>query len=462
MHRSRMFCSSSGRITTAIRKAALALTLIAILTVRARGQTDSLPRPISLTALLRSVQQDNPRIAAGSAQVRAAQGALVSARTWSNPVVNYESDRMSGQTSGSGSASQETMTTAMLPLEPLYQRGPQINRGAALVRAARADALSVRQRVALDAAGAYYAAALAEVRVSTARELAGWLDSVVEYNGNRVREGVAAEVDLVRSSLERDAVENELAMAESDLARARAALGSFLPDTRDDTLPLPEIDSLPLAIPARPVSVLRADAAGLARSRIEPLSFPATFLRQPEIRAAQERLAAATTGIASERRMLLREASVMLGVKKSAGMSSLMSGFSLPLPLFDQNRGSVLTARAERDVAENELSVAERNATADLRGAQHSAGLLTSRVAALNKTAYLVRANEARRITLGAYKEGGATLLQVIDAARAWRDARNSYFETLYAQHQAVIDLLVAQGIDLLASPPILSPEGGQ
>jgi len=72
--------------------------------------------------------------------------------------------------------------------------------------------------------------------------------------------------------------------------------------------------------------------------------------------------------------------------------------------------------------------------------------------------AYLQRANRARTIALGAFREGAVPLLQVLDAARAWSDARVTYFRTLFAQHEAVIALLVARGDELPTTLPTLMP----
>lgn len=154
--------------------------------------------------------------------------------------------------------------------------------------------------------------------------------------------------------------------------------------------------------------------------------------------------------------MLLRELGAMVGTKNSGGSSSLMAGFTLPFPLLDQNRGNIITARAERDAAQFELEQEKRNADADLFSAERAAGILSRRVAAFGsgRIGYLARAEDARRIALGAYREGGTSLLQVIDAARAWREARSSYFETLFAQHRAVLRLLVAGGIDVIDAWP--------
>jgi hypothetical protein len=40
----------------------------------------------------------------------------------------------------------------------------------------------------------------------------------------------------------------------------------------------------------------------------------------------------------------------------------------------------------------------------------------------------------------------------VIDAARSWADARTTYYRTIATQHQTVLALLVAQGLDLFTA----------
>ena len=386
---------------------------------------------VTLREVLDSIRANSPLLGAAKARARAAQGGLSSARTWSNPVVSFQSEKMSEPGNGTSASARETMTTAMLPLEPIYQRGARINRARALMRASEADIFAQRQRVAFGAADAFYRVGLAQVNVTATRSLAQWFDTVVAYNSVRVREGVAAEADLIRSELERDHVLNELAMGESDLARAQADLQTYVGGAGSLMLRV-EIDSIPLPI-----------GAGLVASR-------------PEVVAARERLVASEAAAASERRMLLRELGAMVGTKNAAGSSSLVAGFTLPFPLLDQNRGSIAAARAERDAAQFELAQEQRNANAELFGAQQAARILAQRVDAFGRgrVGYLARADEARRIALGAYREGGTSLLQVIDAARAWREARTSFFETLFAQHRAVILLLVAEGIDVIDAWP--------
>jgi cobalt-zinc-cadmium efflux system outer membrane protein len=151
----------------------------------------------------------------------------------------------------------------------------------------------------------------------------------------------------------------------------------------------------------------------------------------------------------------------MAGLKWSAGTTTLLAGFSLPMPLLNQNGGDRDQATAERDAAAFELTATERQVRAELFAATEAARLLLDRVQILRGSPdsvtaaqgqpirYLARADEARRIALGAYREGAVSLLQVLDAARTWGEARVTWYRTLYAQHEGVVSLLAAEGRDL-------------
>ena len=421
----------------------------------ARDSTDP-PRSaalVTLGQLLDSVRTHHPLVEAGRARIRAARGARTTAGTLGNPILAYQVDNIHLSGAMEPWMDREAMATATIPLEPLYQRGARVRRADADVRAAEADADVTTLELSLDAAHTYYRTALAQVGADATRDIAAWLDTVVAYNRTRVKEGVAAEADLLRSQLERDRAAADATMQEADLVRARASLAAFLGDPRSGVLPA--IHSIRVAIEDAPLAMPVA-SAGL------------TLASRPRVRAARERETAAVARVATERSMLVRQLGATIGTTASAGSMSLVAGVSLPFPLFDQNRGEIARATGERDAATFELAAAERTARAELTGAYEAARLLTERTTALTargaggSPAYLARADEARRIALGAYREGAVPLLSVIDAARAWNEARLAYYRTLFAQHESVLALLAAQGVDLTTAAPRVSSGGGR
>ncbi len=418
-----------------------ALALLVGLAPPSRGQSTGVAQPtLTLRALLDSVRTNHPAVRAAGSRVRAAEGGRVTAKAFGNPMLGYQVDQTPSQGERAMVMEREAMTTATLPLEFLYQRGPRVARANADVRAAEADANAERQRVGLDAAAAYYRAGLAQIQAATTHDLLRWLDTLVAYNRSRVNEGVAAEADLIRAELERDRVASEASMLDAEEAQARAALGGYMSDARGPELPASiVVGDMPLPMPAAPpAGAASADA-------------------RPDVRAARERLAASTAAVAGERSMLVRQLGATIGTMQTAGTTSMIAGVSLPLPLFDQNRGEIQRATAERDAAAFDLAAQQRMATADLRGALAAAAILTDRAARLarqDSTSFLARAEESRRIALGAYQEGAVPLFQVIDAARSWAEARMTYYRTIVAQHQSILSLLVAQGLDLFAAVP--------
>ena len=421
---------------------------------------------ITLAAVLDSAVRSYPALASADARVRAARGTRATAGALGNPMLAYQVENTPFPGGSPTGMDREAMTTATVPLAMLYQRPARVRQADAAVRAAVAGARSTRQQVTLDAARAYYRTALAQVSGDAADNLAQWLDSVVAYNQTRVSQGVAAEADLIRSQLERDRAVADAGIAAADLARARAELSAYLGDPAAFGEIAVALDDVPLTMPSSSTTEARSPGASGTALAARPSESPdATSISgRPDVQAARERLASAGAGTALEQSMIIRELGATVGVKQTAGTSSMIAGLSLPLPLFDQNRGELARARAERDAAAFDLATQERAARAEVIGAERAARAITERTrplavrdSATGRPTFLARADEARTIALGAYREGAVPLLQVLDAARAWGEARVAFYRALYAQHEAVLALVVARGDDIQSVLPTLT-----
>jgi outer membrane protein, heavy metal efflux system len=396
---------------------------------------------LTLRDLLLEVRSRHPGLEAARARVRAAQGNRAWAGSIDNPVFGVQLENVTVPGRTPVPADRETMYTATLPLETFYQRGSRVGQAGAELSAARAETSALMLQVVLDAAHAYYRTALAQLELETAMDLAAWLDSVVSYNRVRAREGLAAEADLLRSELERERMTAEAAMRAAELAGARAELAEFVP---------PSSATLRVVIPSDPLGPATDAAAAIA-----PL---------PRVEALRQRLRALDASVSVERSMLIPHFGFTVGAKQSVGRTSLVGGVSLPLPLLNHNGGRVARAKGERDAVAFELAGEERVASAVLVATAEASRGLSAEVAVLGAkapgggSAYLARAEEVRRISLGAYQEGAVPLITVVDAARAWGEARITYYTLLFAQHEAVLAHLAARGIDPLEA---LTSAGG-
>ena len=400
----------------------------------ARAQTHAL----TLDSVLTRVTMQHPLIAASAYRVEAARGVRTTARAFGNPMLSWQEEN--GPFPGrapSNAMSREISTFVTVPLASVYQRRPRARQADELVNAAGAELRVTAQRVALDAARSFYRLAFAQRALVASSDVQLWLDSLVRYTRVRVREGAAAEVDLLRLQVERDAAATEVALGHIEVARADAMLAAFV-----------KIDS---------INAVSADSADI------PLVFPALeqviemarFLRA-DLAAAQSRIAASRASRAFEQSAVIREASGMIGEKSTAGARSFIAGIMIPVPLFDQNRGEIYRATSELRAQQQEAIWMERQIVAEVAGALEAARTLSQQMRTL-QAGYLRRAEDARAITLGAYQEGAVPLMQVLDASRTLAVARQLFYRTLFAQRLSMLELHAVIGADNIANMPTMS-----
>ncbi|MEO6445628.1 MAG: TolC family protein [Gemmatimonadaceae bacterium] len=428
--------------------------------LRPTPRPDSLPELTLRDALAKAASQ-HPLIEAARARLTSARGGRRTAGAIPNPVLTYmvEDARDLG-----GKANipleRETQTYLTLPLEPLFQRWPRVRQSDAEVRAAQAELTRAEQMVALDAARAFFRVASAQVAVDAAEELRARWGELVTFTSARVREGITPEGELIRTRLELDRVTASLTLERVEWARARAALAPYLGGTGPPATPVRIGDS---RVEAFRVAV---DSDSLARPMSAmPMPALATLMAQaraarPELIAARERVAAARADVGLQRTLTVQQLGATLGTKRRAGLTSLTAGLTLPLPLFNQNRGEVQRATGQRMAAEQELLWTERQVAAEVAAAADAVLLLAAQLDEL-RGSFLSRAEESQRIALAAYQDGAVSLLQVLDASRALADARIMYYRTLFAQRQSVLELNAAIGTALLGPPPHAGSAGG-
>lgn len=389
----------------------------------AGGSPAELRSSLTIDSVISIVQRTNPRVSAAIASLTGARGARSTAGRWTNPTLTYqvENTAFPGQAAPSG-MDRETSAFAMLPLEPAYQLRSRIAVANAEVRVASANANMMRRDVTLEAVSAFYSTAFAGVEVAALDDNRAWVDSLIRYTGARVKEGAAAEVDLIRLEVERDKAETDLALARVELARSRANLASLL-----------GTDNFEVVIPTEESS------QSATSSRLQEALVAAKRVR-PEIVAADARVDAASAGASLERNSVVHELALMTGVKSTGGTRTMMAGVSFPLPVFNQNRGDIQRAEAEKRVAKFDRETAERRVVADVTATVAAVETLSAQLERMHD-GLIKRAEEARRVAEGAYREGATPLTQVLEAARALTDSRQLYYRALFARDQALIEL---------------------
>ncbi len=416
------------------------LPVLAILALTVSGvvaQTPASPTTLrpswTLEDVLTAALTQHPVIEAARARVDAARGSRRTAGTLPNPIATYavEDTSFPGQGPARG-LEPERFAYVTFPLEALYQRRPRIDRADEGIRAAEAELATSERHAAREVARAFYRVSLAQVAVAAAEENRSAVERLVEYLRVRVAEGVSPEADMIRAEVERDQTATEVTFADVERVRARADLQPFLGS------PAPPLDTLHVTVP-------EPSPAGAPLPPLEQFTQHGSL--RPELVSARAKVVAAQAALAYEGRLVVREAGASFGLKRTNGENSMIAGLSVSVPIFDRNRGEIDRATAERQAAERELAWIERVVAAEVTGAYEVARRLSARVADLQRT-FLSRAEESSRITLAAYQEGGATLLQVLDASRTLAAARLSYSRAVFAQQESLFELMIVAGYD--------------
>jgi cobalt-zinc-cadmium efflux system outer membrane protein len=414
------------------RAGAAALALVPLFQITASAQE------LTLAAAVRAALSQHPLVAAARARVDAARADRTTAGALPNPVATVWLENAGFLPAVRRTTLQSEVSTYFtMPLEPLVQRSPRLQRANEDVKVAEAGVTAAERGVAAAAARAFFRVAEAQALAEEADENWGRLDDLASYLRARVDEGATAEGELLRVQVESDRLAIEAALAGVELTRRRGELAPYLGDGRTPVM----LASIRIFMPENEIE---------APPRPAPADVNAWMTRareqRPELVAARARVAAAAAAADYERTLTMRQIGATFGNKHIDGHNSMIAGLNVAIPLFNQNRGGIARAVGERVTAEHELAWAERTIIAEVQAAYEVAAALTRQLTDL-QASLVARAENVDQLTLAAYREGGATLMQVLDANRVHADARLLYSRVLFAQRASLFDLALAAGI---------------
>jgi len=297
----------------------------------------------------------------------------------------------------------------------------RISRGIEAARgdlgAAEADTNAVRVAIVADTARAYVDAASAAERLAVAEHIVSLLDNSVRLTTKRFEAGTAVRLDVARVS----ALRNQRAADVSAIAAERqAALFRLATLTGRTPQELPEIAGARATTPRLDKPIPVGDGATL-------------LARRPDVRAAEQRLAASTARIGVATADLYPH--IQLGA--SFGSTS-NNGFDLfgasPLhwllgPLISWNflNQEATRAKIAGAKADSQAALATFDGTV-LRALEETETALSNYAHELDRrTALQAARNDAEtavRITRARQREGQIDFLEVLDAERTFADAQ--------------------------------------
>jgi cobalt-zinc-cadmium efflux system outer membrane protein len=238
-----------------------------------------------------------------------------------------------------------------------------------------------------------------------------------------VKAGATSPVELLRAEAAVGHTETQLRQAQRDLATARTALSATWGNP----------------------AALFTEAVGDLTPIHEPpplVTLLDSIQHNPDLARWTAEIEQRDAALALEKARAIPDLTVGLGGRHFAdnGDVALVGGFSVPLPVFDRNQGSILAAdrrRGQAAAARNRAVVTVSQAISaahdDLCAAYSQATILREQV--------LPKAEGAFTGARDAYQRGLMRFLDVLDAQRTLFETRDQYVQTVAVYHSAAADV---------------------
>ncbi len=411
--------------------------------------TEARPSVVDLATALHEALDLSPAIAAASERVQQASSDVTTASLIPNPVLSLSTSLqpLPGQRFAPARPGGPTQYDALLQqqVDPLVfgKRSAATDAAKRGVDVARADYAEARRNRAAQTANAFYDLLVAKEQVKVTSEAVEQLERVEHLIAGRVSSGDTAIIDLDRARLNTRVARRETREAFVALAQARAELQAMMGrtqqdpafDVRGDLETADQLASLPT----------RADAMASAAAR------------RPDLEAARREVERAEASLVAARRQGLPTLAVQLGAtyqyQHPLGQTDAKSfggGLAVSLPTFDRNQGAIASAESKLREARHSLDALLVAAEAELEQilveyAQAGDSLH------IDSRESVDTARDVRDRIQRSYREGGSTLLELLDAQRAYQDAIRGRLAILSRYWHARVAFDAAMGDDSLA-----------
>ncbi|NEV78419.1 TolC family protein [Rhodopseudomonas sp. BR0C11] len=385
-----------------------------VLAGEARAQT------LTMGNALQRALNASPRLTAAERDVGIARGQRIQSGALINPEISYEQDNSFGSGAYRGTRSAESTLQISQMFELWGKRDARIAAGQAGLDAASIGRQAVRLEVLSETAIAFVTVLGLQRRIQILDEQIAAIDAITPLLQRRVEAGASSVAETGRAEVASALVKADRERTRSALATARRELAILMGDTAPKFAAVsgrleaigkpPAFQSVIAAIDANPQlvrwkAVYAQRNAELLLARLKPY---------PDVTVA-----------AGWRRY------------NETGDNAVRLSVSVPIPLFDQNQGNILSAQeslaktaAERQANRNTLIVIAGRAYDSLQGSLRE-------LAILRDTA-IPKARDAAAAISEGYGQGRYSLLEVLDAQGSVAQARLREQEAQQNFHVAV------------------------
>ena len=385
-------------------------------------------RRLSLDEALALALERNPTVQAKAAELRSVRANEITAGLRPNPTMSFLVEQLRP-----GQAQQDGQYTVNVG-QPIELGGKRLRRVDAARAATRVTAYQledVRRLTVLQVRAAFAAALVAREQLALAEDNLKALDETERLQRLRVDRGDLSELELLRIQVQRFTFERDAADARQALDVARITLRSTAAPTAiaEDFEVTGEL--------ALPDVVLDPD-------RLRRLA----VAHRPDLRAAVADRERAQADHRLARANAWWDITPQLEYQRIGPDNTIGFGLSFPLRIFDRNQGEIERTRAEIARVEAARRATEQQLLAGLDVDLRTALTQRERVQALREV-YLPKARRTREVVEYAYRRGGQSLLDFLDAQRSYRETALAHLQAMGAYLAAIYQLEADVGAPL-------------
>jgi outer membrane protein TolC len=316
-------------------------------------------------------------------------------------------------------------------------------RASAAAAVARARAEIASRGLVVTVVQSYYAVAAAQQKLQSAQKTADEGDRFFKLTQDLENGGEVAHSDVIKAELQMQERRRQLQEAQLGLLNSRLNLAVLVfPDFNDN---YEVADDLHAPAPLPTITEVQLQAAR----------------DNPDVRAALAAVREAGAGVTGARAGYLPSLSldywygidapqfaantVINGQKFSNLGSSASATLNIPIWNWGATQSRIKQAELRRSQAQRELSLAQRKLLAEIKSLYAESETALNELGGLSRSAEL--AAESLRLTTLRYKDGEATVLEVVDAQTTNAQASSAYQDGAVRYRVALANLQTLTGV---------------
>ena len=392
-----------------------------------------LPDYVSLESATDQFLKKNLAVQAARLEIGVAEAERVGARLSPRPGMTFSAEnlRFSGETPAN--RLHEYGLTVAQSIELGNRKALRTEVAERTIAVSEARFTEVLRRQLFDLKRTYYESVLARVLLSIEQENRDNFEGLVKFNTARFEEGYIAEGELLKVRLERTKFDFAVANAELTFRKAKIRLLELIGDPDYERAARIEVNNQ-LQAPKLELNLAAMKESALAN--------------RPDVKVAEAEVSLAESTIKLERSRAKGEVTPYVGYKRVGVDNTVLAGVTVPLPFGNRNQSGMARTEAEQKVAETNLALARNRALAEVDAAYRAYETAREQVRAY-EAGLLRQADESREIQLGAYQEGAAELITLIDAQRTRTEVRANYYRVIFDYYTSIFQLELATGTDI-------------